>query len=203
MSGISRNVVLEWLSDHVPKSRIEHVLRVETFSAELAHCHEVNPDHAAQAGLMHDLAKYFKPKKLLKMARKSGMDIDPILDANPHLLHADVSAIVARQEFGVSDSSILEAIANHTLGQPKMDELSCIVFLADSLEPGRGDTAILQELRQISHENLPQAVWMTCDHTLQHLIKTHRAIHPRVISTRNWFLKSTKTAATPSMVLVE
>ena len=198
MTHMSRDSILEWLSNHVPESRLQHILRVETFSAELARCHKVSPDYAAQAGLMHDLAKYFKPKKLLKMARKEGLTIDSVFEANPHLLHADVSAIVARDEFGVSDESTLAAIANHTLGRPKMDDLSCIVFLADSLEPGRGDTDILQELRQVSHANLQQAVWMTCDYTLNHLIKTRRAIHPRVIETRNWFLKSTKTTDTPS-----
>ncbi|MEM9220333.1 MAG: bis(5'-nucleosyl)-tetraphosphatase (symmetrical) YqeK [Cyanobacteria bacterium P01_F01_bin.150] len=194
----SRDAILDWLNDHVPKSRLQHILRVEKFSAKLAQHHGVDPDYAAQAGLMHDLAKYFKPKKLLKMAKKEGLVIDPILEANPHLLHADVSAIVARDTFGVTDCGMLEAIANHTLGQPGMNQLSCIVFLADSLEPGRGDTDILQTLRQVSQENLQQAVYMNCDYTLQYLIKTQRAIHPRVIETRNWFLKSTKTATTPS-----
>lgn len=199
MSSIFRQSILEWLSEHVPTSRLEHILRVETFSEALAQHHGVNPEAAAQAGLMHDLAKFFKPKKLLKMARNEGITIDDVFEANPHLLHADVSAIVARETFGVSDETLLNAIANHTLGQPGMDALSCIVFLADSLEPGRGDTEILQDLRRASHANLHKAVWMTCDYTLQHLIKTKRAIHPRVISTRNWFLKSNKTNAAPSM----
>lgn len=191
-----RSSILQWLEEHVPESRRQHILRVETFATELAHHHGINSDKAAQAGLMHDLAKYFKPKKLLKWATKEGLEIDPILAETPHLLHADVSAIVARDEFGVSDPVILQAIANHTLGQPGMDELSCIVFLADTLEPGRGDTEALQELRLICRQSLAQAVWMTCDYTLQHLMQTRRAIHPRVILTRNWFLKSTKSSAT-------
>ena len=60
--------------------------------------------------------------------------------ATPHLLHADVSAIVARDEFGVKDKEILEAVRNHTLGRPGMSHLSCIVFVADVLEPNRGDS---------------------------------------------------------------
>lgn len=203
MTHISRDLILEWLADHVPESRLQHSLRVEAFSADLAQCHGVNPDRAAQAGLMHDLAKYFKPKKLLKMAQKEGLPIDPVFVANPHLLHADVSAIVARDEFGVVDPAMLGAIANHTLGQPGMDDLSCIVFLADSLEPGRGDTDNLQGLRQVSQKNLHQAVYMNCDYTLHSLIKKGRAIHPRVIETRNWFLKSTKMGTTPLIELVE
>ena len=203
MTHISRDSIIKWLADHVPESRLQHILRVEAFSAELAQCHGVNPDQAAQAGLMHDLAKYFKPNKLLKMATKEGLSIDAVFAANPHLLHANVSAIVARDEFGVVDPAMLGAIANHTLGQPGMDDLSCIVFLADSLEPGRGDTDSLKGLRQVSQENLHQAVYMNCDYTLHYLMKTSRVIHPRVIETRNWFLKSTKTTAAPLMELVE
>jgi len=63
---------------------------------------------------MHDLAKYFKPPQLLEMARAEGLDIDPVSEAAPHLLHADVSAIVARDTFGVQDEEVLQAIANHT-----------------------------------------------------------------------------------------
>lgn len=188
-SGLLRQQILNWLADHVPESRISHVLRVEQMAIELAKAHGLDVNKAAQAGLMHDLAKNFKPQLLLDLARQEGLPIDPVDEANPHLLHADVGAIVARNEFGIQDEDVLAAIANHTLGKPGMSPLSCVVFLADSLEPGRGDSPELNCLRQVSQENLYQAVWMTCDYTLRHLIETHRLIHPRAIQTRNWFLQ--------------
>ena len=144
-----------------------------------------------QAGLLHDLAKYFRPQKLLQMATTEAIAIDEILAATPHLLHADVSAIVARDEFGVTDPEILDAIRNHTLGSPNMSELSCVVFLADSLEPGRGDTQQLNELREVSCDNLYKAVWLTSDYSLKHLLKKRHLIHPRTIATRNWAMLRT------------
>lgn len=162
-------------------------------AVELAEHHRQNVEKAAMSGLMHDLAKYFKPAKLLEMARVEGLEIDPVMELHPHLLHADVSAIVARDTFGVQDEEVLQAIANHTLGRPEMTELSCIVFLADSIEPGRGDTPELQALRQMSYQNLSQAVWRTCDYSLKFLIETHCLIHPRTIATRNWFLNWVKS----------
>ncbi|MDV2990817.1 MAG: hypothetical protein N4J56_000471 [Chroococcidiopsis sp. SAG 2025] len=190
---VKRERVLSWLSEHVPQSRIDHILRVEQMAVELAEHHRQNGEKAAMSGLMHDLAKYFKPAKLLEMARAEGLEIDPVMELHPHLLHADVSAIVARDTFGVQDEEVLQAIANHTLGRPEMTELSCIVFLADSIEPGRGDTPELQALRQMSYQNLPQAVWRTCDYSLKFLIETHCLIHPRTIATRNWFLNWVKS----------
>ncbi len=92
------------------------------------------------------------------MAEQANLPLNDIERQVPHLIHADISAIVAREEFGVTDEGILNAIANHTLGTPGMDPLSCIVFLADSLEPGRGKTDELNELRALSLENLKIAV---------------------------------------------
>ncbi len=157
---------------------------------ELAKHHQLDADAATQAGLMHDLAKYFKPQRLLAMAQAEGLEIDEVDIAAPHLLHADVSAIVARDEFGITDPEILHAIADHTLGRPGMSDLSCIVFLADSLEAGRGDNEELQFLRQLSYQNLHQAVWRTCDSSLQYLLSTRCWIHPRTIRTRNWAMSS-------------
>lgn len=189
---IDRERVLIWLCDRVPQSRISHILGVEQMAIELACHYQVDRQKAATAGLMHDLAKYFKPQLLLEMARLEGLEIDPIGAATPHLLHADVSAIVARDTFGVKDEEILKAIANHTLGRPGMDKLSCIVFLADTLEPGRGNTPELESLRQISYQNLAKAIWLTCDYSLKFLLETHCLIHPRTIATRNWFLQTAK-----------
>jgi predicted HD superfamily hydrolase involved in NAD metabolism len=188
-NAIMRDRVLAWLANNVPESRLNHILRVEQTAMELASHHNLDVEKARSAGLMHDLAKYFKPQKLLEMARAEGLDIDLVSEATPHLLHAEVSAIVARDSFGVKDEEVLQAIANHTLGRPGMSLLSCIVFLADSLEPGRGNTAELQALRQISYQNLYQAVWLTCDYSLKFLLEAHCLIHPRTIATRNWFLQ--------------
>jgi HD superfamily phosphohydrolase YqeK len=54
---------------------------------ELATHYQLDPNIAAQAGLMHDLAKYFKPQRLLELARAEGLPIDEVDIAAPHLLH--------------------------------------------------------------------------------------------------------------------
>lgn len=194
LKSVERDRVLAWLENNVPQSRIQHILRVEQMAIELADCHRIDVEKVAKAALMHDLAKYFKPQKLLDMAQAEGLEIDPTSAANPHLLHADVGALVARDTFSVDDAEVLQAIANHTLGQPGMSSLSCIVFLADSLEPERGDTSELAELRKASYHNLDQAVWLTCDYSLKLLVDTHRLIHPRTVATRNWFLQKVKNS---------
>jgi predicted HD superfamily hydrolase involved in NAD metabolism len=193
-----RERVLTWLADHVPEKRLRHILRVEEMAIALAHHHHLNADQAAQAGLMHDLAKFFPPERLLSMAQAEGLVLDPVDRADPRLLHADVGAIIARDEFGVGDVEVLDAIRNHTLGQPGMSALSCIIYLADALEPGRGNTLKLQELRQLSQQELATATWRTIDDSLKYLLNSRHLIHPRTILTRNWFMQA---AAHPETAL--
>ena|SRR4028118_2220559 len=187
---VMREQVLAWLADHVPASRIEHILGVEQMALDLADHYHLDAEKAAMAGLMHDLAKYFKPQQLLEMAQAESLQLDEVDFSNPHLLHADVSAIVARDQFGVDDQEVLQAIQNHTLGRPGMSLLSCIIFVADTLEPGRGNTPELEALRQISRQDLYKAVWLTCDYSLKYLLETRCLIHPRTIKTRNWAIQT-------------
>ncbi len=195
MSELLRERILSWLADNVSPERIQHILGVEQTSIELAKSHQVDPEKAAKAGLMHDLAKFFPPKKLLKIAQKSGIEIDPVCATHPHLLHANVSAVVPRQEFGVDEPEILEAISNHTLGLPGMSKLSCVVFIADALEPNRGDNLELNSLRSLAANNLYKSLHQTCDYSLRYLIDSQKIIHPRTVLTRNWALKMSKKKA--------
>ncbi len=82
----------------------------------------------------------------------------------------------------------MNAIANHTLGSPDMNAISCVVYLADTLEPGRGNSPELQTLRQLSYHNLDTAVYEACVFSLKHLLENKRSIHPRTILTYNRFM---------------
>jgi predicted HD superfamily hydrolase involved in NAD metabolism len=198
-----RDQVLSWLADNVPASRLQHILGVEQMSIELARHYHLDVEKAAYAGLMHDLAKYFKPSVLLQMARDEGIEIDPVCEATPHLLHADISAVVARDQFGMQDEAVLGAIAHHTLGRPGMSPLCCVVFLADSLEPSRGHTPQLERLRELSQQDLHKAIWLTCDYSLKFLMDSRCLVHPRTILTRNWALSLSSQKVEPGSQLAD
>lgn len=190
MVNFSRQAVLQWLSQAVPEKRLQHILRVEAMAVELAQHHGQDVGLARQAGLMHDLAKCFPPLKLLAVAQSEGWSLDQAERECLHLLHAPVGAVVARDTFGIRNICVLDAIANHTLGSPDMDAISCVVYLADTLEPGRGDTPQLQHLRNLSYGDLEVAVYETCVFSLKHLLDSRRIIHPRTILTHNRFLQT-------------
>ncbi len=183
-----RDRIISWLKENVSEHRLQHILGVEQTCIDLARCHQLDEERAAKAGLMHDLAKFFAAKKLLVMATESKIPVDAVCLSSPHLLHAEVGAVVARQEFGINDPEILTAIGNHTLGTPEMSKLSCVVFIADALEPNRGDNTELNNLRAVAKENLYKCVQQTSDYSLKYLVDRQKIIHPRAILTRNWAL---------------
>ncbi len=187
-----RSQAIAWLKENVPPRRLQHVLGVEQLCGELASIHNIDLEKAKTAGLMHDLAKFFSPSKLLAIAKQNGIEIDKYYQKKPKLLHAEVGAIIARDEFGVKDEDILNAIRNHTLGNPDMSTLSCIVFVADALEPNRGSSEERKIMRRLSHRNLYKCVKLTCDSSINYLISEQKTIHPRTILTRNWALMQSK-----------
>ena len=67
-----------------------------------------------------------------------------------------------------------------------MSKLSCVVFIADALEPNRGDNAELVAMRTVAQENLYKCVQQTSDYSLKYLVSKQKIIHPRTILTRNW-----------------
>ncbi len=184
---LQRETVLAWLEQRVSPPRLRHILGVEAMAQELAAQYGLDVQKAAWAGLMHDLAKSFPPEQLLEMVGQQ-RDLDEIEQAEPHLLHAEAGSLVARDTFQVQDPEILAAIANHTLGRPGMDPLSCVVFVADALEPNRGNSPELQQLRQLARLDLAKAVVGVCDLSLKFLLNRSQVIHPRTLMTRNYFL---------------
>ncbi|MEL6496175.1 MAG: bis(5'-nucleosyl)-tetraphosphatase (symmetrical) YqeK [Cyanobacteria bacterium J06623_7] len=187
-----RDRVISWLEKNVSSHRLQHILGVEATCIKLARCHQLDEVQAGQAGLLHDLAKFFSPRKLLKIAAEVKLPLDEICLHQPHLLHADIGAAIAQREFAVTDPEILTAIANHTLGAPQMSKLSCVVFVADVLEPHRGDSDRLNAMRRVAEQNLYKCVQQTSDYSLEYLLSKGKIIHPRTVLTRNWAMQQAK-----------
>jgi predicted HD superfamily hydrolase involved in NAD metabolism len=178
--------VLTWLQSYVSPKRLRHILAVEKTAHALALHHQEDAQKAAWAGLLHDLAKHFSSEKLLAEAHRLGIAIDPVCQKNPHLLHADIGAALAQELFGEEDIQVLQAIANHTLGNPDMDRLSQILYLADWIEPMRKGPDV-DHLRTLAWDNLEEATMMGCLYVLEDLTKQGQPIHPRTQQTYNGF----------------
>ena len=117
--------------------RFRHALGVARMADRLAARYGVPTVKARVAGILHDVARLWKADALFAYASGHGLPVSDAARNSPVLLHAPVGALVARDEFGIADPDVLGAIAHHTVASTGMSELEKVVYVADSIEPGR------------------------------------------------------------------
>lgn len=182
-----RATIIKKLEKDLKKDRFNHTIRTEKIAVLLARHHGVSVKAASIAALLHDYARKFDRQDLLKQAKKFKLKIDTLSQQEPKLLHAELSTIYARSEFGIKSTAILSAIRKHTVGSAKMTKLEKIIYLADHLEEGRSHSG-LKRLRQLAMKNLDQAIVTISTNMVKYLIGIGALIHPGTIQTRNYYL---------------
>lgn len=129
--------VRKYTEAHVKKSRYEHSVRVAEMCARLCRFYGLDEKKGYLAGIGHDMCKDMPHDEMIETARKDGFPIIEFELKKPSLLHGRAAAVLIKEKFGVDDSDICEAIANHTSGKKGMCDLTKCLFLADKIEPGR------------------------------------------------------------------
>lgn len=166
--------------------RYGHCVRVARMSENLARAHGADPAKARLAGMLHDLARLYSAQRLLRESAEHGLEIDEYAREHPVVLHAPLSAALARDLFGVTDEQVLSAISKHTLGAGQMSALDCILYLADSLEPGR-DFPERPELAALAERDLAGAMRATIRSTLRYLTQRHLPVAPQTAAAMRTF----------------
>ncbi|WP_238455557.1 bis(5'-nucleosyl)-tetraphosphatase (symmetrical) YqeK [Desulfolucanica intricata] len=179
--------ILDKLSGRIKKSRLQHCLGVKDIATEMARSFGADIKKAGLAALLHDCARDWTGADLLKKARLSGIPVTEVDEMLPELLHAPVGALIVKEEFGINDLEIIQAIKYHTTGDCNMSVLDKIIFVADLIEPGRKGN--LEEIRKLAFINLDDALLAAFDYTLKYIIRVGSVIHPQTIKARNTILK--------------
>ncbi|MEA3493647.1 MAG: bis(5'-nucleosyl)-tetraphosphatase (symmetrical) YqeK [Candidatus Margulisiibacteriota bacterium] len=182
--------IINKLREALARDRFEHSLRVEKTAVALAKRHKVSIQKASLAALLHDYARKFSRSGMLKEARRFKMKIDPISRFEPKLLHAELSARLAKKDFGVRSRDILDAIRRHTIGAPGMSKIEKIIYLADHIEEGRNLPGV-NKSRRLAFKDLDRAVVETSTQMLSFLLKKGLPFHPGTVETRNHYLLKT------------
>ena len=103
------------------------------------------------------------------------MEISQIEKDKPSLLHGRAASVVLKNEFGVTNKDVLEAVANHTFGKPKMCNLAKILYVSDKIEPGRPQ--VTQEyLEKIEKKSLNELVSYVLEENIDYLNKKGKSV---------------------------
>ena len=102
------------------------------------------------AGYLHDIGKA-TPKEEQKQIM--ALYFPEYVDMPPFSYHQFVGAYIAKEEFGINDEFILNAIKYHATGRRHMTNLEKIIYAADKIEPTRGyDSSALIEVMKQDYE---------------------------------------------------
>lgn len=185
----SEKSILTWLKDHLDEQRLLHSLGCAACAKELAKKFNLDEEKAYLAGLLHDCAKCFKKEDMVKIAKDLNLDEDEL--HNYKVLHAPVSAHIAKKEFGIEDKDILSSIRWHTLGHIQMNKFEKVIFLADKIEPNTRDADFREKvLRMLDEEHgLDKAILLCYKETIASLIRRDFKISHSTIDIYNTLLK--------------
>ncbi len=163
----------------------EHSVAVAETALVLAEEYGVDPDEAYLAGLLHDWSRDEDAATLRESAERFGIELTAVDEAVPYLLHGRAGAAALKERFPDLPERVVDAVARHTFGAPRMTDLDRVIYLADALEPGR-DAAVANELRrEVGRIPLGELYARAYAASLEHLVRGRRRIHPATVEAWN------------------
>ena len=148
------------IQSRLKPGRLLHTAGVASTAVSYAKKTGESVEKALVAGLLHDIAKYERAEDY--------PECEIPLDAPESVKHQYLGAYIAKNEFGIDDEDILNAIRYHTTGRPKMSLLEKIVFTADLLEPSRNYDEV-DELRLAVESDFEKGFRRCVERLIAHL----------------------------------
>lgn len=177
----------EIAKEKLPEKRYKHSKRVAETAVAMAKIFKGDEDKCYLAGMLHDYSKYDELSEMYQYVTQ--YELDPnLLSFKSEVLHGPVAAVKMREDFGVDDEEIYEAIANHTSGRSQMNLNEKILFVADYIEPKRTQPGV-DFIRDIVFEeqNLDFAVYEITKSNILHLVSKDRAVYQKTVDCLNYY----------------
>ncbi len=174
--------IMEKLRATLTPRRLAHTMGVAETAERLAPMCGVDPRRARLAGLLHDCAKSMPLDQMRALVTEKLPDLDQAELETRQILHAPAGMILARDEYGVRDPSILSAIRKHTVGAGDMSPMDALIYVADFVEPGREPFPGLEKARKLAEKDIYRAMLCCAELTARHLRAHGQDIHPRTLN---------------------
>ncbi|MDO4935988.1 MAG: bis(5'-nucleosyl)-tetraphosphatase (symmetrical) YqeK [Phascolarctobacterium sp.] len=175
------------LQSELKPSRYAHSFRVYETAMEMAKWYGMPTEKLAVAALLHDCGRKIEVQNSVHQALVWNLGVDDVERQQPILLHQKLGAYLAKQEYGIDDEEILNAIATHTTGDKGMSMMAQVVYLADMIEPGRVYDG-MEELREVAKKDLQLGMINCYAHTMNYLLRQGLLIHPKCVEGYNELL---------------
>ena len=176
----------EFMRSKLKKSRYIHSLGVEKMASHLANIHGADIEKAEFAGRYHDIAKCFDVPEMNEYVNKYDLPIE-YMDSTA-LAHSKVAAEILKNEYGVDDEDVLNAVRSHTTGRRDMSLLEEIVYVSDAIEDNR-DYPELKYLQKLAETDLERTCLIIMDYTIDKIEEQGRVPDNTTLDAREWILE--------------
>lgn len=192
MSLVNKNLLtkpdLKKIENILGKERYQHTRFVLESAVKLAKNLNLNQQKVKTAALLHDIAKSKTDEELKIILKDSQWSVDDLEASITPILHAPAGAVIAKNEFGVEDQEILEAIRFHTLGHPEMGQIAQVIYAADFISEDRQFPA-LEIIRKEIERDFELGLYLITNNIIKYQLEQDNFIHPYSNDLRNKLLK--------------
>jgi nicotinate-nucleotide adenylyltransferase len=165
--------------------RFRHSLGVADCAVRLAQKYGADEKKAYTAGLLHDVMKDKSPDELLDLIEnKYHYPLSEVEKSNHKLFHAIAGALYVKNELGVEDEEIFNAIRYHTTGRKNMSLLEKVIYIADFISPDRQYNGV-ERMREKADISLETAMEEGLQFTIIELSEKLLPVHPDSIDAYN------------------
>ncbi len=177
-------VIISKLKEVMNENRLQHTLNTRDSAIALAKHYHCDLDKVKIAALLHDYCKGMSIEKLNE--KVLDYEMSSIYYGNAAISHGKIAAKLVKEDFGIHDEDILNAISYHTTGREYMPLIEKIIFIADMIEPLRTYVGI-DEIRKLAFIDLDLACLKALDHIILFIIKQEKYLHTDTVLARNYF----------------
>jgi predicted HD superfamily hydrolase involved in NAD metabolism len=181
----------------LPRGMADHIERAAAEADRLAAgFKELNREQVELAAWGHDIARALSPRWLLARARRFGLEVSPVEEEAPILLHGPVGAEILRREHGIDDPEVLAAARFHSTGRAGMSLLEKVIFVADKIEPGKVRAKpALARVRELADRDLDAAILEYLEQMLVVAREEGWPVHPQAVAARSELLLAKRPKA--------
>ena len=183
------NELKEIVKSKMSLKRFTHTLGVVEMSEKLAKIYNANIEKCKVAALLHDICKEMNIEYIKNICKNNFINELSEEDLeNNEILHGFAGAYYVKNELGINDKEILNAIKYHTVGAKDMTLLEKIVYIADAIEYGRNYPSVV-EIREETFKNLDKGILMEIEHKEEYLESIGKKSHPNTDELKKEILK--------------
>ena len=189
ITGDLKTDITDFLTVNRRRDTLSHCISVAEASRKTAARFGLDEAIAAASAWLHDISTVMEPRDMLDYAISRNWEIDASEKIHPFLLHQRLSAVFARELFGVHDPLILSAVGCHTTLKKNPSVYDMVLFVADKLSWDQARTPPFYDAVVSALEKSPSHASLAyIDFVLDNGMIV--SPHPWLMDARNWLKDS-------------